>query len=299
MSNLICFTQDVPGEREWLTSIFPDYRCLETKSSGLWSTVTEDPVMWEVPCSDHTPVIDLGIEGFKVKTIFQHNLPIETLLNDTGWLDSEQLYLHNQVNFADANLGAPVNRYQMFTFARCGTVFTESVLQKKYCSVEHHYVLENDLTRIVKECQPIETLICLLYRRDWWGWLVSNVISEHNDYYHYNSKINFAELNLVEITQEHIDLYEERIRSIFNFWCNLRMCLPMHQFKLFEFAEVIRQNQKSTNHKKIPYTPADFVYEHKKVKQAFDEKVLPCWQELERKCLYHLSAMKVNPTSII
>ena len=299
MSNLICFTQDVPGEREWLASVFPEHRCLETKSSGLWSTVTEDPVIWEVPCSDYNTGIDAEINGTKVKSIFQQNLPVDVLLNDSGWIDAEQLYLHNQINFADANLGAPVSRYQMFTFARCGTVFTESVLLKKYPKIEHHYVLEDDLSRIVKECQNIETLVCLLYRRDWWGWLVSNIISEHNAYHHYDSAVDFTQLNSVEIGPAQIELYEERVKSIFNFWCNLRMCLPLHQFKLFEFADVIRQNQKSTAHKKIPYEPADFVLDHDNSKLFFESTYLPRWQQIERNCLHHLSSLKVNLTSTI
>ena len=299
MSNLICFTQDVPGEREWLSGLFPSHLCLETQSSGRWSTVTDNPVIWEVPGPDYHSGIYSGLDGAKVKTIFQQDLPIETLLNDTGWLDSEDLYLHNRLNFADADSAALINQYQMFTFARCGTVFTESILQKKYPVIEHHYVLENNLTRIVTACQNTQTLICLLYRRDWWSWLVSNIISENNDYYHYYSNVNFANLNSVEIGPAQIELYEERIRSIFNFWCNLRMCLPSHQFKLFEFADVIKQNQSNTDHKKIPYNPADFVVNHEKSKLLFDEEYLPRWQEIERNSLHHLSAMKVNLTSII
>ena len=189
MSNLICFTQDVPGEREWLSGLFPSHLCLETQSSGRWSTVTDNPVIWEVPGPDYHSGIYSGLDGAKVKTIFQQDLPIETLLNDTGWLDSEDLYLHNRLNFADADSAALINQYQMFTFARCGTVFTESILQKKYPVIEHHYVLENNLTRIVTACQNTQTLICLLYRRDWWSWLVSNIISENNDYYHYYSNV--------------------------------------------------------------------------------------------------------------
>jgi hypothetical protein len=77
------------------------------------------------------------------------------------------------------------------------------------------------------------------------------------------------------------------------------MCLPLHQFKLFEFADVIRQNQKSTVHKKIPYEPSDFVLDHEKSKLFFESTYLPRWQEIERNCLHHLSAMKVNLTSTI
>jgi hypothetical protein len=299
MSNLICFTQDVPGEREWLASLFPEHLCLETASSGKWQSVSNEQVIWEVPCSDYNAGIGAELDGVKVKTVFQQKLPTDVLLNDTGWIDAEQLYLHNQVNFADANLGSPVSRYQMFTFARCGTVFTESLLLKKYPRIEHHYVLENNQNRIVDQCQNTETLICLLYRRDWWAWLVSNIISEHNDYYHYDSTVDFSQLNSVEIGSTQIEQYEERIKSIFNFWCNLRMCLPMHQFKIFEFAEVIRQNQKATAHKKIPYEPSTFVLDHDKSKLFFESNYLPRWQEIEKNSLNHLSSMKVNVTSTI
>lgn len=299
MSNLICFTQDVPGERKWLSSQLPEYQCLETKSSGFWDTITDGPVFWEVPFSDRNTVSTVGLNGVKVKTIFQQNLPLATLLNDTGWTDSEKLFLHNQINFSNTNLAEPINQYQMFTFARCGTVFTESILLKKYPKTEQHYVLEENLSRIVSKCQDIETLICLQYRRDWWGWLVSNTISEHNDFYHYNSKVDFNQLTPVEIGPAQIERAEQRIKSIFNFWCNLRMCLPNHQFRLFEFADVINQNQRLTAHKKIPYKSADFVINYEQSKLLFESKYLPRWQEIEKNSLRHLSSMNVNLTSTI
>lgn len=299
MSNLICFTQDLPGEREWLSQLFPYHCNLETESSGQWSKSNKQSVIWEVPQSDHSLIRVHDLKGSKVKTVFQQNLPARTLLNDTGWPDAEQLYLHNQVTFVSSKTNTPLNKYQMFTFARSGTVFTESLLLKKYTRVDHHYVLDDNLELIVNKCRDTATLICLLYRQDWWSWVVSNIISEHNGFYHYNSKVDFTKLTPVRIGVTELELFEKQIKSTFNFWCNLRMCLPNHQFKLFEFSDVVKQNQESTNHKKIPYNSADFVIDHNDSKLLFEKQYLQRWKIFEKNTLNHLASMKVNLTSTI
>lgn len=298
MSNLICFTQDVPGEREWLSQLFPLHRNLETESSTQWGKSNNQSVIWEVPQSDYNLIGVYGLKGAKVKTVFRQNFPVCTLLNNNGWVDAEQLYLHNQVTFADTDTNIPLKKYQMFTFGRSGTVFTESLL-KKYPKVENHYVLDDNLELIVNKCQDPATLICLLYRQDWWSWVVSNTIAEHNGFYHYHSKVDFTKLTPVKIGVTELEIFENRIKSTFNFWCNLRMCLPRHQFKLFEFSNVVKQNQDLTNHKKIPYNSADFVIAHDDSKLLFEKQYLHRWKTFEKNSLSHLASMKVNLTSTI
>ena len=61
VENKIIFTQDVPGEREWIQSQFPGYSNLETVSSGKWSSEfpldNDQKNLYEIAFSDHHDVI--------------------------------------------------------------------------------------------------------------------------------------------------------------------------------------------------------------------------------------------------
>jgi len=52
--NIILCTQDQPGERDWISQLFPTYKNVETKSSGQWQLPADSNTIWETPYIDHS-----------------------------------------------------------------------------------------------------------------------------------------------------------------------------------------------------------------------------------------------------
>jgi len=303
MSNILCFTQDLPGEREWLKTQFPEFLFLETESSGKWAQYSADSdqnLLFELPFTDpvnHAFIKQLNAKT--VKTIFQNKLSINTL-GDNLWALSDQLLVHDSIKF-DPIPDATPKSYMMFTVGRCGTKFIESVLNQTYSSVHHHYTLSPDPKPVVSMCaNPNDVLLCLSYRRDWWKWILSSKIALVNGYYHYNSyyhrigPVDWTKLKKSSITQQDLDLFEDRMVSIFNFWCNLRVCYPTHLMNLYVFEDIVDGAQAKTQHTKIPYNSADMILNHDEAKELFYAEYLLRWQHIEQRFLKHFKNMNIN-----
>lgn len=297
MSNIICYTQDVLGERPWLESHFPGYVNLETESSGKWLNAdSSGNLIFEIPyTSGYTNEPKVGT---KVKTIYTNKYTIKEIFNDNGWTKSSQLLLNDNIRFGSQSIDT-IKSYQMFNFARCGTVFAESILIKKYQKIQKHYCLDNSPETVVAKCQDPSTLICLIYRQDWWKWVVSTSIANNNDFYHYDSKVDWDSLRKVSIDRAVLSHLQNQVSAIFNFWCNLRLLYPMHHVKLFKFEDVILKNQHKTEHKKIPYSSESYIVDYENTKLLFDQEYLPVWQQMENNALSHLKKMQVHFESVI
>jgi hypothetical protein len=307
MSNIICYTQDVPGEREWINSQFPKFTNLETESSGNWATADSlGDLIWEIPYTDSYDVNFIkNLNGTLVKTIYRND--IDTVIHDNDILSADQLLINSKIKFLN-NININIKSYSMFTFARCGSIFTESLLKQKYPPTGPHYGMVGiDKINAVKSVSlDLTTRVCLNYRSNWWSWLTSHAIRAANTeltdrgVLHYNDNVDWNnDVCSTIISSEFIDEYEAHLINTFNFWIQLRIMLPEHQFSLFRFEDIVAVHQSNTNHKQIPYDKVKLIENYLEIKQIFDSKYLPRWQSIENKALNFLKQLNVSPTTVI
>ena len=187
----------------------------------------------------------------------------------------------------------------MFTMGRCGTKFSESILQQKYKPLEHHYTLDHRAVELLQSCQPDNILLCFQYRSDWWAWCVSGAIARQHGHYHYNTYTDYSTKAPVKLDKNYLTFFENWMITLFNFWCNVRIVHPTKDIKLMEHSSIIPSNQARTEHTKIPYDPSSLIIDYDASKEYFDTMMLPKWKELESRFLKHLSNMNVNVTTEI
>ena len=225
------------------------------------------------------------------------DLEIEQLLKDKSWGQSDIHTFSNGITF-DC-VPQDYNTYMMFTMGRCGTKFSESILQKKYKMLAHHYTLDHNVVSMLKSCAPDNILMCFQYRSDWWAWAVSGAIARQHGHYHYNTYTDYSDKAPVVLDKNYLKFFENWMITLWNFWCNIRVLYPTKEIKLMEYSSIIPANQSKTNHTRIPYDPSKLIVDYDKSKEYFDREMLPHWKMLEERFLNHLSSMKVNITTEI
>ena len=303
--NYIVFTQDIPGEREWLKEQFADCTFLETRDSGKWPKsypvdLGQDCV-WEVPPdmnddTTHWP-------GQTVKSLFDINF--KTITN--RWTDSDRLlfgsYKFDRTYKSDKAL--------VLHLPRSGTVFLQTVLTN--CgydritdwlpanpTVINHSVpqlpdnSESDLEigkieyNFIIQQQPN---IFFVYRKDWWEWIVSNIIGQKVGYFHYDTMPNLSNIPLLHITKKDIENLVDAVKYSFNNLCYMACTFRELNFYIFEYSDLIK-NQSLTDHKKINYDKKSFFKNYDEMKEMFDhnyKNILNLWSE---RCLTHLADMQ-------
>lgn len=301
MSNIICYTQDVPGEREWINSQFPGFTNLETESSGKWTNANSTgDFIWEIPYTDlYDVTIIKNLNNPLVKTIYRND--IDTVIHDNDILSVDRLLINSEIKFLN-NTEDNIKSYSMFTFTRCGTLFTESLLRQKYPATGPHYVMVGiDKINAVKSVSlDLTTRVCLNYRSNWWSWLTSQAIGVANGVLHYYDNVDWDnDVCSTTISTEFIDKYETYLTNTFNFWIQLRIMLPEHQFSLFRFEDVLAVHQSNTDHKQIPYDKVKLINNYSEIKQLFDNEYLPRWQAIENRALNFLAQLNVISTTVI
>jgi hypothetical protein len=299
--NIVCYTQDIPGEREWINSHFPGFINLETESSGKWNCIVNNKTIREIPFTDPCTV-DLTSTK-KIKTVYSNKLDL--VIHDNMILLADELLINKDINFLNST-NPVVNKYMMFTFTRCGTVFTESILQKKYPAVQSHYgYVGHNKKEIVNMCSSDDIRICLNYRSNWWNWITSYAIAEANRHMtergvlHYFDNVDWKSVVPTKITDDLFTKCEHYINSTFCFWCQLRLCLPNHTFSLFRFEDILPLYKNKTDHAQNPYDKTKLIIDYADTEQLFKERYLARWQAIEQKTLRFLKQMNVVPTTIL
>jgi hypothetical protein len=294
MNNIVIFTQDVPGEREWIQTQFPDYENLESEFSGKWTKPwfsQDQKTIWEIP-----PDSDLDVSQIpctKYKSFYQQ----DTEFISSRWVESNQVLLNN-INFFSSPRAA---KAQVLHFARCGTVFLESILYKvckydkdrgwnKLDPTSDHAFLggENkDLYAIVNQSKPD---IFLCYRNNWWAWATSVLISKKFDYYHYNDNINWKELTPFSVTNQDLEILSQEARANWQSLCHFRTCFPNLNFYIFEFSDLIKHSN-LTDHRQINYDKKALISNYSEMQSLFEKTYLPSFQVWEKNCIAHLTSM--------
>jgi hypothetical protein len=296
--NNIIFTQDLPGERDWLATQFPEFNNLETEFSGLWPNnlfKENQNTIWEIPPDSLLDVSTANCDTYK--SLYQ----LDTNFVSPRWCDANKLLI-NQLEFS----GRPrAEKAQVLHFGRCGTVFLESILFNK-CGYTKDYhwrssdprfdhafmgsSSDSELYNIVEKSQPD---IFLCYRSDWWGWVTSVLISKKFDYYHYNDNVDWNNLPTFQVTITDIELLADAVRANWQSLCHFRTQFPHLNFYIFEFSDLIKNNH-LTEHKAITYNKKNLIQNYEEMHTLFNCTYLPKFHKWQENCLKHLQTMKCS-----
>jgi hypothetical protein len=292
--NKIIYTQDLPGERDWLASQFLDFENLETEFSGKWPTKpfsNDHNTIWEIPPES---MLDVStVDCIKYKSLYQ----IESDFISHRWCDSDQLLIRD-LKF---NSQPRSKQAQVLTFFRNGTMFLESILYETcgYVKGENHALLaaadqSKSTYDLAKKSRPD---IFLCYRSDWWEWITSVLISEQFDYYHYDSDVSWEQLTSLEILPQDFEKWANIVRTNWQALCHFRTQFPDLNFYIFEFLTLIK-NTHLTKHRSINYNKKNLINNYQQAKTLFETQYLSKFQLWEKNCVNHLQTMNCQiPTN--
>jgi len=280
MTAKIVFTQDIPGEREWL-----EYRLgsksLQTRSSGLWKTISNSNNIFEIPPEDDFSDLDIK-NNLTYKSVFSNCLGI----HDKNWVYSKNLI----TDLAFSN-NPNLETFQVFTFGRSATEFTESILYSKYKKLKPHYTIKNEhqdqkLLELLKIKKPF---VVFLYRKNWWDWIISTYVGHNTGMPHFD--INWDEL-LFTLTSEIIDEFEDYAKQTWNYWCNIRVANPDLSCYLLETSEIITKYKDfPSEHKKLSYDKEKIISNYSEMKDIFYNQYYNRWKFFEKNARRHLLKM--------
>jgi hypothetical protein len=288
--NKIVFTQDVPGEREWLESLFPLHENLRSEFGNTWPTAVPTdlhyPLIWEIPPESTVDVSKIAFD--KIKSLY--TIDDEFIAN--SWCESSTL-LSNKLTFSHS----PRSKFaHILTFTRTGTVFLEEVLYNKcgYIKKRNHSLVPDKnsdssktLYKFIEDRRPD---IFIPYRTDWWEWLVSVMISRKYDWYHHYSKVEWDKLEPFDLARDDIDLLVSMVKHHWQGLCHLRTKFPNLNFYVVEFSDIIA-NDRLTNHRAVSYNKKLLVKNYDSMKTLFEVEYLSNFRRWERNILGHFKTM--------
>ena len=289
MKNKILFTQDILGERSWLTLKFPGYKNLETVHAGRWPDA--DPALIE----DASYLLEIAeSDNIDIHTDYQTDTYVS--LFDKKSPQTKWVYADHLINKEEFPAFDDVNKshYQGITFGRVGTVFIESLMNKTLTKLSAHTsVKDKELNQ--KNIDLINrfpgTYVVLTYRQDWWAWLTSMALSHHYGFFHYNDTIDWSTVDPITISKDDLLLHEQQVLSSWNFFFQVRTSCPAHSFYLLEFSDMIEKYQKDTTHQAMPYDKTKLISNYDQAKKMFEQEFLGRWQKWEQRAVKHLTSM--------
>ena len=294
--NNIVFTQDVPGERDWLNSQFPGFKNLETEFSGKWpGHLFSQPcdTIWEVPPESTVDVVNVNCD--KYKSLYQLDLNFIS----HRWCEANKLLINNNIEFGSQPQAA---KAQVLTFTRCGTVFLESILygpggydkdrgwNKSDPTTDHAFLGGDDsvLYGLIEKSQPD---IFLCYKNDWWSWATSLLICQNFDYYHYNDDVRWDQLPPFEISTKDLDMLAKKVHVNWMALCHFRTQFPHLNFYIIEFSKLIKHAD-LTDHQGIKYNKKNLITNYFQTQTMFEDIYLPKFRRWQHNCLGHLQTMR-------
>lgn len=309
--NHVIFTQDIPGERDWLSSIFPGAVNLQTIDSGRWPTSIPSDLdgnyIWEMAPDNQFDVE--ACPGEKYKSLYQLDFDVPT----DRWTDSDHL-LGDIDQFATNNRASHA---LVLTVGRCGTEFLESVL-KKACGYrqlvnwtqkqatliwpnKHELLLVShsfphtpihkvgaDAWAVAKQYQPD---IFFVYRKNWWAWMSSVLIHNKLGHFHYDDVVDFDAMKPFKGTTQDVDHVARQAKSAFNNLCHMRAHFPALNFHIFEFSELIK-NKALTDHQQIKYDKKRLITNYDELEEYCITTYQNQLDNWERRFISHTKTMK-------
>lgn len=290
MKNKIIFTQDLPGERNWLQSQFPKYANLETVHAGHWPNSCPDLIedksyLLEVPESD-----DISLYSYTKLDSFVSLFDLGH--NQTKWIYADKLLSNVEFSkFSDINK----THYQGITFGRVGTVFVESLFNKTLAMLSSHTAVKDELTNksTIDSILPYEnSYVVLTYRSNWWAWASSMAISHHHGFYHFNDDVNWDSAEPIIINEETLKSLEQQIIASWNFFFQVRMACPRHSFYLLKFEDMLKNYANNTDHKAMSYDKKKLIQNYDQAEEMCIRDFLPRWETWGQNAVRHLASME-------
>jgi hypothetical protein len=292
LKNKIIFTQDVPGERDWVNSLFPEYTNLETSSSGKWLSTfpknDDQSSLYEIAYSDYHKVADLLNCGIDRTKSFYGTDPLLVFKDNNHWACSDDFISNVEYQpFVDKPSFLALN------LARSGTAFVENLLRKFRLQHRRHSVTGtySELVDIWREAKDHpDVALVIVYRQELWESLVSNVLGWHHGFHHRN-EFDWSLVKPVAIDTSDMLQFEEMVISTLNFWCNLRSLLPTHSFLLLDGMEMIRQYKDIVDHSKVSYNKRDLVSNYSEAREKWYSEFNENLSRMFNNAIGHLKKM--------
>lgn len=290
MKNKIIFTQDIEGERSWLSNQFPDHINLETVFSGKW--FNDQPqegnngYLYEISFRDYswdTLFLDKNLP--KIKSIYSNSS--DDLFLSSWWAESDN-FIHN-LTFTNKEKS---KNFIILNLARSGTMFAHSLISKKLIEFTPHVSTgvhgENiDLAETIK---ANNLTVFLTYRKNVWEWCTSNLIANKFGFYHHYSyrKENYTTMTA---NKEDLDALLKMQLATWNFWCNLKCYIPDLNCYLLEFDDIIKKYKDVTNHVAVPYVKNNIILNYKEIEKVFDNEYRSKFEKIVTNGSTHLKNM--------
>lgn len=291
--NKIVFTQDVPGERAWLQTQFPEYSNLETASSGKWPTEfpenSNQQHLYEIAYSDHHDLDALlNSKVSKIKS-FYHSHPSAVFDDNIHWVCADQF-----VSKATYQLFADQPKFWALHIARSGTVFIETLLSQYKVKGQIHAGTGSHahLMQLYETAKSNpDTAIVFVYRPELWETLTSTVIAQRYGAHHGND-FDWASADPITITVEDMLQFQTVMISTLNFWCNLRCLLPTHSMLLLNGSEIIHKYRHQVNHRQVGYNKQTLVKNYTDAKNQWDSMFNQRLTKMLDNAVAHLDKMR-------
>jgi len=293
--NKLIFTQDIPGEREWINRHFSDHINLETTHSGKWESEY-------CPGSNHIYEISLSdsiwpdIPGKKIKSIFSNN-DVNLLMQDKRWTITSDRIINHQ--FHRNHIINQNNLFFTFTMHRSGTKLIEELLETRFVKLAPHQTVRDFKSniKIISELSNIPIVILMIYRKNWWDWLTSFFLASKTDIWYNESRVDWSTIGPFEMTLDDLDLLYKQNESAWEFWCNLACALPNHSLFLLEYSDIIEKYSKLVaNQKKAPYNKKQLISNYSEMEEIFINQYQQLFDRNQENCCQHLIAMGVETT---
>lgn len=294
MKSNIVFTQDLPGEREWLKTCFPAHEILETEFSGKWPSepfVQSFDAVYEIPPDSSMDVSNIDVPKYKSLYSIDENFV------SPRWHQANRLLI-NGLTFGSS---PRATNAQVLHFPRSGTVFLESILYTK-CNYSRsiewnpespesdHFRLGGNVVFFYEMINKTLPDIFFCYRKNWWDWFVSDAISMQYGYFHHYDQVDWYSLPPFEITVDYIDKVMIETAATWNGTCHFRTLYPNLNFYIFEYSDLI-QHQHLTSHTKIKYDKKQLISNYDSIKALFESKYQHQFEQWASNSLSHLQTM--------
>ena len=293
IENKIVFTQDVPGERDWIQSQFPGYLNFETNSSGKWTTEFPEPTdqktLHEIAYSDHHDLVSLSNSNITKIKSFYTKQPDLVINDNRHWVCSDQF-----VSSVSYDTFADKPKFWVLHIARSGTMFVEALLEQYRSKLQHHQGTGSHsfLMGVFETAKKHpEAAIVFVYRPELWETFTSTIIAMHYGYHH-EDNFDWSLAKPIAITLEDMLHFKDMIVSTLNFWCNLRSLLPSHSMLLLNGSDVIRQYKDQVTHGKVSYNKQDLISNYDESKNQWEEMFSKDLAKMLNNAIAHLEKMK-------
>lgn len=296
MDQVIC-TQDLPGERDWIQSKFPNHVNYQSEYSGLWPDSTFSPdsdsnFIWELPVDS---AVNLDDQSYpKSLSLYRPS---------AGYVDQRWCQTQHLLTDCEFSNGPRKKLAQVVSFGRTGTVFLESLLYGYLGYQElspHAFIgIPHINAKVIDLCEQHRPDIFLVYRKNHWDRMTSLWIAEANGivdsqgklaYLHGKMIDRWDKLNTITVSEDQVHDSLVGYAGQWNACCNLRAQFPDLNFFVIEFFDLIKIKKENLD-SKLSYNKQELISNYHQAKSMFDSLYQTKFDTYQANILKHLAKM--------